>query len=160
MSTDVVIVCPACEQSVIPIKRRAPSVKVTTENGSTPYSAPSIGFGWFCPNDSCKCRLDKQVEQAQQEAAADEPKVDVLPANESEQEEPKPRPVPRLVKVSPVKQSEKVDLFTQIRQAHERALHEERELTERLAKVREDRERLDRLVQAMDGMQPTAIAAE
>jgi hypothetical protein len=157
MNTDVVIVCPACEQSVIPTKRRAPSVKVTTENGSTPYSAPSIGFGWFCPNDSCKCRLDKQVEQAQQEAAADEPKVEVLP-DETEQKEPKP--TPKLVKVPPVKQVEKVDLFAQIRQAHDRAKSEERDLTERLTKVREEREKLDRLIRAMDGMEPEVVAAE
>lgn len=155
MSVVQEIVCPSCERSVEPVKRKLPSSLVLAENGSTKYSAPVVGFGYFCPSDDCKVPLDRAIEAQQ-----NEPKDKFLP-----EDAPEDAPIvpikPATKKVvpirPPVKESE--DLFVRIRREHDEIVREEHELTVRLSNVVERRKTLDSLIAAMNAAQEP-IAAE
>lgn len=140
------IVCPSCERSVEPIKRKLPSIVVQAENGSTTYSAPVIGFGHFCPSDDCKARLDRAIE-----AQRNEPKNEFLPEDEPQNDPIVPaKPAPKKVVPirPPAKESE--DLFARIQREHGEIVREESELRTRLSEVVERRKTLDLLVTAMN----------
>ncbi len=149
------IVCPSCERSVEPVKRKLPSIVVQAENGSTTYSAPVVGFGYFCPSDDCKARLDRAIEAQQ-----NEPKDEFLPEDESEDVPivPIKTTSKKVVPIRPpAKESE--DLFARIRREHDEVIREERDLTVRLSNVVERRKTLDLLITAMNVAQEP-IAAE
>lgn len=150
------LVCPSCESTVKPLRRKVPTANLKNV-------APILEFGWFCPIDQCGVRLEKAIAALQNDCSESDESIDpndipedILPR--AIEESPKSERKPTKVRPNqPAKKPE--DLFAQIREEHERAVREERELTERLATVRENREKLDRLILAMDGMQPP-IAAE
>lgn len=161
MSTIEAIVCPACEQLVEPSRRKLPSTQVTTEKGSTKYSAPTLAFGYFCPSDGCGARLDRAMEKAKNEAAEIEPQeqpaiveeLPIEPAKVVSIQERKPAPV------RSVKPASDEDLISRIRREHAEALREEQELIARLAQVKANRENLDRFMAVID-IQKEPIAAE
>lgn len=161
MSTIEAIVCPACEQLVEPSRRKLPSTQVTTEKGSTKYSAPTLAFGYFCPSDGCGARLDRAMEKAKNEAveiaSQEQPAiVEELPIEPTKVvsiQERKPAPV------RSVKPASDEDLFARIRREHEEALREEQELIARLARIAERRKKLDLLITAMN-VAHEQIAAE
>jgi hypothetical protein len=155
MSVVQEIVCPSCERAVEPVKRKLPSIVVQAENGSTTYSAPVVGFGYFCPSDDCKARLDRAIEARQ-----NEPKNEFLPENESE-DAPVVPIKPATKKVVPIRPpaKESEDLFARIRREHDEVVREERELSARLVSIAERRKTLDLLITAMNVAQEP-IAAE
>jgi hypothetical protein len=155
------LVCPACERLVEPCRRKLPSEQVTTGKGSTKYSAPMLAFGFFCPHDDCKVRLDRAIEKAQADAVeVEQPIRSEVIAVEPSDEQPKIISIPehRPIPVRNVKPSSDEDLFSRIRREHAEALREEQELIARLAQVKEKREKLDRVMAAMG--QDVPIAAE
>lgn len=156
------IVCPACETLVEPSRRKLPSTQITTERGSTKYSAPTLAFGYFCPSDGCGARLDRAMEKAQGEAVentrSERPFVVEEPIAEPAKVVPiqdkRPAPV-RIVKPSATDE----DLFARIRREHEEVCREEQELKARIEHIVGRRKKLDLLIAAMDVVQEQ-IAAE
>lgn len=147
--------CPTCEREVMPVRRKLPSATVTTPGGSRKFAAPSISFGYFCPDDACRTRLDSVLENARSEAEpveqantidhdkpTDEP-TNVVPISDR-------RPIAAVVKPRAVASAPSEDLFARIRREHEEVRREEQELTTRLASVIERRKKLDLLVTAID----------
>lgn len=140
------MVCPSCERTIEPVKRKLPSTVVLATSGSTTYSAPVVGFGYFCPSDDCKARLDRAIETLR-----NEPKNEFLPEDESE-EAPVAPVKPATKKVVPIRQppKESEDLFARIRREHDEVIREERDLTVRLSDIVERRKTLDLLMTAMN----------
>lgn len=155
------IVCPACETLVEPSRRKLPSTQITTERGSTKYSAPTLAFGYFCPSDGCGARLDRAMEKAQGEAAKvaclepfviEEPyiePIEVVPIQDK-------RPAPVRV-AKPIATDE--DVESRIRREHEEACREEQELKARIEHIAKRRRKLDLLIAALDAAREP-IAAE
>ena len=156
------IVCPACESLVEPSRRKLPSTQITTERGSTKYSAPTLAFGYFCPSDGCGARLDRAMEKAQGEAVevvrTERPSIVEEPIAEHAKvvsiQDKRPAPV-RIVKPAATDE----DLFARIRREHEEVCREEQELKARIEHVVERRKTLDLLITAMNAAQKP-IAAE
>jgi hypothetical protein len=150
------LVCPSCNGTVKPLRRKAP--RFNSENVS-----PIMDFGWFCPVEGCNTRLDKSIAALQSEIVAnDEPteidpndiSADILPRSE----EPIVKTQPK--KVVPIRQTrEPEDLFGRIQREHREAVREENDLKTRLVEVAARREKLDRLMAAMNDMQ-MSIATE
>jgi hypothetical protein len=158
------LVCPACERLVEPCRRKLPSEQVTTGEGSTKYSAPMLAFGFFCPHDDCKARLDRAIEKAQVDAVEVEQPIqsEVIAAEPSDEQPnivsiPERRTTPAPVRN--VKPASDEDLFSRIRREHAEALREEQELIARLAQIADRRKKLDLLITAMNVAQEQ-IAAE
>lgn len=158
------IVCPACETLVEPSRRKLPSTQITTERGSTKYSAPTLAFGYFCPSDGCGARLDRAMEKAQGEAVenarSEQPSVVEEPIEEPakvvpiQDKRPAPSPV-RVAKPTPTDE----DVESRIRREHEEACREEQELKARIEHVAKRRRKLDLLIAALDAAREP-IAAE
>lgn len=146
------VICQACENEVVPVLKKLPG----QIDGKGRVGAARIAFGHVCPVDGCGARLDAAIEKAKREqknSADSEIRSAVRSADEPETHRPALRSVP-------LRQPEpKGDLFAQIQSEHEAAIREESELSARLAEVRDRREKLDRIVAAMNGMQ-SVIAAE
>lgn len=155
------IVCPVCESLVEPSRRKLPSTQITTERGSTKYSAPTLAFGYFCPSDGCGARLDRAMEKAQGEAVevarAEHPSVVEEPIAEPAKivSIRDKRPAPARI----VEPATDEDLFSRIRREHDEVCREEQELKARIEHVVERRKKLDLLIAAMDAAQEP-IAAE
>ena len=155
------IVCPVCESLVEPSRRKLPSTQITTERGSTKYSAPTLAFGYFCPSDGCGARLDRAMEKAQGDAVevarSEQPSVVEEPIAEPAKvvsiQDKRPAPV-RIVKPATDE-----DLFSRIRREHDEVCREEHELKARIEHVVERRKKLDLLIAAMDAAQEP-VAAE
>lgn len=145
------VICQACENEVVPVLKKLPG----QTDGKGRVGAARIAFGHVCPVDGCGARLDSTIAKAkkEQENSADsEVRPVIRSADETEH-----RPVLRSI---PLRQHEpNGDLFAQIQSEHEAAIREEGELSARLAEVRDRREKLDRIVAAMNDMH-IAIAAE
>lgn len=152
------MVCPSCNGTVKPLRRKAPRF----DSGNV---SPIMDFGWFCPVEGCNTRLDKTIAALQSEAVAtDEPIAidpndipeDILPRSE----EPIVKVQPK--KVVPIRQPTKPDedLFARIRREHGEVIREESELIARLNEIVERRKTLDLLVTAMNMAQEPPIAAE
>ena len=156
------IVCPACESLVEPSRRKLPSTQITTERGSTKYSAPTLAFGYFCPSDGCGARLDRAMEKAQGEivevAHSEQPAIVeesiAEPAKVVSIQDKRPAPV-RVAK--PIATDE--DVESRIRREHEEACREEQELKTRIEHVAKRRRKLDLLIAALDAAREP-IAAE
>lgn len=140
------IECPSCKNEVVPDRRKLPgSMDAKGRVGSA-----LLAFGNFCPVVGCGFRLDDAIAAMQAE-----PKAEFLP--EEREERPAKQEPKKVVSIRPAKESE--DLFVRIRREHEDAIREEGELTSRLKDVVKRREKLDRLVLAMETIQ-SPIAAE
>lgn len=156
------IVCPACESLVEPSRRKLPSTQITTQKGSTKYSAPTLAFGYFCPSDGCGARLDRAMEKAQGEAVevahAERPSIVEEPIAEPTKvvsiQDKRPTPV-RVVKPTATDE----DVESHIRREHEEACREEQELKARIEHVAKRRRKLDLLIAALDAAREP-IAAE
>lgn len=156
------IVCPACESLVEPSRRKLPSTQITTERGSTKYSAPTLAFGYFCPSDGCGARLDRAMEKAQGEivevAHSEQPAIVeesiAEPAKVVSIQDKRPTPV-RVAKHTATDE----DVEFRIRREHEEACREEQELKARIEHVAKRRRKLDLLIAALDAAREP-IAAE
>jgi hypothetical protein len=156
------IVCPACESLVEPSRRKLPSTQITTERGSTKYSAPTLAFGYFCPSDGCGARLDRAMEKAQGEtvevAHSEQPAIVeesiAEPAKVVSIQDKRPAPV-RVAKPATTVE----DVESRIRREHEEACREEQDLKARIEHVAKRRRKLDLLIAALDAAQEP-IAAE
>lgn len=144
MSAVEVVECPSCENEVEPVKRKLPGEPDAKGRVGTPI----VQFGHVCP--VCAARLDATIEKAKRERAADKPsESNVVPLQEK-----------RIVAAA-VRNAKPVpgeDLIDRIRREHSEALREERELIARLAKVKATREKLDRLMSAIESEdEPVAV---
>lgn len=146
------VVCPSCENEVEPVLKKLPG----NADRKGRVGSAAIMFGHVCPVEGCGARLDATIEKAKREQSEtnSEDAPNEVPVEPAIAPRPAPRPVLRLPKPEPAG-----DLFARIQAEHEDAIREERELSARLCEVRDRRERLDRIVAAMNGMS-AAIAAE
>jgi hypothetical protein len=155
------IECPGCGNPVKPLRRKAPKVsRADLENVN-----PTMDFGWFCPVEECKVRLDKAIAALQSEAVTvDESNAidptdipeDILPRSEEPAIKLQPR---KVLQIRPTPSKDLEDIFVRIPREHAEALREEAELKTRLADVVVRREKLDRLMAAITDLQQP-IAAE
>lgn len=145
MSAVEVVECPSCENEVEPVKRKLPG----EADSKGRIGSPIVQFGHVCP--ICAARLDATIEKIKRERALDKPsESNVVPIQE------------KRAAVSPVRNTKPVpgeDLIDRIRREHSEALREEQELIARLAKVKSTREKLDRLMSAIES-EAEPIAAE
>lgn len=149
MNVPEVIECPSCKNEVWPERRKLPGAMDAKKR----VGSPILAFGNFCPVVGCGFRLDDAIAAWQNaQKSDDDPSIEVSEENPIEPVKPTPK---RVVPIRQTKESE--DLFDRIRREHEDAVRKERELTARLSSVKEKRERLDRLMAAME---QSPIAAE
>lgn len=137
------IECPSCENEVEPVKRKLPGEP--DANGR--IGSPLVRFGHVCP--VCAARLDATIER-----------IKLVPENPSESNVvPMPERRSPVVVVRNTKPIPGEELIDRIRREHSEALREEQELIARLASVKTTREKLDRLMSAIES-EPPADAAE
>lgn len=140
------IQCPSCAAFIWPDRRKLPG---------TPDEKGRVGntifaFGNFCP--ACQFRLHDDL------STYDEPHAEFLPQDD-EPEEREERPPSKPKKVAPIRKRGDEDLFARIPREYAEAVHEERDLTERLQAAIERREKLEKLMNAI-GAPKEPVAAE
>lgn len=144
------IECPSCKTEVFPDKRKRPGATDAKDR----VGSPVIAFAHFCPISDCNFRLDDAIEAARNTPidAPDSANVpEKLPIVPTKLQPTKVSPI------RPAKDSE--DLFSRIRREHDEILAKEAALRSQLSDVVDCREKLERLVIAMEGMR-SSIAAE